>query len=68
MWRPFVLYEFAPDPSEFLIYEKNCIFFFISVHVQYLSLGLSSLCSAGRGLQEDGGGGGAEVYLIIIRI
>jgi hypothetical protein len=34
MRRPLVIYDFAPDPSEFpnfLVYEENFVFFFISV-------------------------------------
>jgi hypothetical protein len=36
MRRSSVIYDFAPDPSEFLIYEENFIFFFISVEVTHL--------------------------------
>jgi hypothetical protein len=33
MRRPLVIYDFAPDPVNFLIvYEENFIFFFISDH------------------------------------
>ncbi len=37
MRRSLVIYDFAPDPSEFLItvYEENFIFLFISV-LQYI--------------------------------
>ncbi len=30
-----VIYDFAPDSSEFLIFEENFIFFFISVDADW---------------------------------
>ncbi len=34
MRRPLVIYDFAPDPLNFLIYEENFLFFFISLHTE----------------------------------
>jgi hypothetical protein len=31
MKRSLFIYDFSPDPSDFLTYEENFIFFFISV-------------------------------------
>jgi hypothetical protein len=37
--KPFLIYDFAPDPiySKFLIYEENFVFFFINVWLTFTS-------------------------------
>jgi hypothetical protein len=35
--KPFLIYDFAPDPTlNFLLYEENFVFLFISVRVHTL--------------------------------